>query len=143
PPSPRNGSPRRPGPAAAAPAPAPAMTRFVMSTDRAVDLAIQAAEVARGGEVFVFKMPVARLGDLVEATIAWAAPRARLDPAAVAVVPMAVRAGEKGYEELMTQDESTRAYDIGEMFAVLPSIDLHPEVAAGYREWPAAPIGAY
>jgi hypothetical protein len=38
----------------------PEMTRFVMSVDRAVELAIQAAEIARGGEVFVFKMPVAR-----------------------------------------------------------------------------------
>jgi FlaA1/EpsC-like NDP-sugar epimerase len=121
----------------------PTMTRFVMSTDRAVDLAIQAAEIARGGEVFVFKMPVARLGDLVASTVAWAAPRSGLDPAAVDVVPMAVRAGEKGYEELMTQDESTRAYDIGEMYAVLPSIDLNPEVAASYRDWPAAPVAAY
>ena len=39
----------------------PTMTRFVMTTDRAVELAMAAAEVARGGEVFVFKMPVARL----------------------------------------------------------------------------------
>jgi UDP-N-acetylglucosamine 4,6-dehydratase/5-epimerase len=121
----------------------PTMTRFVMSTDRAVDLAIEAAEIARGGEVFVFKMPVARLGDMVAATIAYAAPRAGLDPAAVRTVAMAARAGEKGYEELMTQDESSRAYDIGQMYAVLPSIDLHPEVAAAYRERPAAPIGAY
>ena len=42
---------------------------------------------------------------------------------------MAARAGEKAYEELMTEDESTRAYDIGEMYAVLPSIDVHPEVS--------------
>ena len=30
------------------------------------------------------------------------------------------RPGEKAYEELMTEDESTRARDIGEMYAVLP-----------------------
>ena len=56
---------------------------------------------------------------------------------------MAPRAGEKAYEELMTADESTRAYDIGEMYAVLPSIDVHPTVAAAYRDAPAAPVGAY
>ena len=38
----------------------PAITRFVMSTDWAVDLALEAARVARCGEVFVFKMPAAR-----------------------------------------------------------------------------------
>ena len=121
----------------------PSMTRFVMTTDRAVELAIRVAEVARGGEVFVFKMPVARLADLVSATIAHAAPIAGLEPAAIATEAMAARAGEKGYEELMTQDESTRAYDVGEMYAVLPSIDLHPHVAEAYRDAQAAPIGAY
>lgn len=121
----------------------PSMTRFVMTTDRAVELAIRAAQAARGGEVFVFKMPVARLADLVTATIAHAAPRAGLDPASIAVESMASRAGEKGYEELMTEDESTRAYDVGEMYAVLPSIDVHPLVAEAYRDMPAAPVGAY
>jgi UDP-N-acetylglucosamine 4,6-dehydratase/5-epimerase len=43
----------------------PAMTRFVMSTDRAVELAIRAAAVARGGEVLVFKINVTRLAELV------------------------------------------------------------------------------
>ena len=58
----------------------PAMTRFVMSTDRAVELAIQAAEIARGGEVFVFKMPAARLDDLIAAAIDVVAPAARPGP---------------------------------------------------------------
>jgi UDP-N-acetylglucosamine 4,6-dehydratase len=121
----------------------PSMTRFVMSTDRAVELAIRATDVAVGGEVFVFKMPVARLADLVSATIAHAAPQAGLDPATIATSTMAPRAGEKAYEELMTHDESTRAYDIGEMYAVLPSIDVHPMVADAYRAATQAPIGAY
>ena len=83
----------------------PSMTRFVMSTDRAVELAIRAAEVAHGGEVFVFKMPVARLADLVSATIAHAAGDAGVDPATISTTMMDARAGEKGFEELMTEDE--------------------------------------
>ena len=121
----------------------PSMTRFVMTTDRAVELAIRAAEVARGGEVFVFKMPVARLADLVSATIAHAARAAGHDPAAIETTTMAARAGEKAYEELMTEDESKRAYDIGEMYAVLPSIERHPEIIEAYRDVPPAPAGAY
>jgi FlaA1/EpsC-like NDP-sugar epimerase len=121
----------------------PSMTRFVMTTDRAVELAIRAAEVARGGEVFVFKMPVARLADLVSATIAHVTATGGLDPATIETATISPRAGEKAYEELMTEDESTRAYDIGEMYAVLPSIDLYPEVSDAYRDLPAAPVGAY
>ncbi len=121
----------------------PAMTRFVMTTDRAVELAVAAAEIARGGEVFVFKMPAARLSDLVAATIAHVAPASGRDPASIEIVSMPARAGEKAFEELMTQDESARARDIGDMYAVLPSIELDPGVAAHYRDTPGAPVGAY
>jgi FlaA1/EpsC-like NDP-sugar epimerase len=121
----------------------PAMTRFVMSTDRAVELAIRAAAVAHGGEVFVFKMPAARLADLVTAAIDVVAPANGLDPATITTRTIEPRPGEKPYEELMTEDESNRAYDVGEMFAVLPSIESHPDVVAAYGAEPAAPVGAY
>jgi UDP-N-acetylglucosamine 4,6-dehydratase len=121
----------------------PTMTRFVMSTDRAVELAIRAAEIARGGEVFVFKMPAARLADLVSAAIDIVTRANGLDPAAIATQAIDSRPGEKAYEELMTEDESSRAHDIGEMFAVLPSIDSHPDVVAAYSTVARAPVGAY
>ena len=121
----------------------PTMTRFVMTTDRAVELAIRAAEVARGGEVFVFKMPAARLADLVGAAIDIVAPTRDLDPRAIATATIDPRPGEKAYEELMTEDESTRAHDIGDMFAVLPSIESRREVVDAYRDSPPAPVGAY
>ncbi len=121
----------------------PEMTRFVMSTDRAVDLAIQTAHAARGGEVFVFKMPAVRLDDLIAAAIDVVAPMHDLEPSAIARQTIEPRAGEKDYEELMTEDESRRAYDVGEMYAVLPSIELDPGVRAAYAERPSAPVGAY
>jgi FlaA1/EpsC-like NDP-sugar epimerase len=115
----------------------------VMTTDRAVELAIRAAEVARGGEVFVFKMPAAGLTELVAAAIAVAAPASGRDPASIGMVSIEQRPGEKAYEELMTEDESRRAFDIGEMYAVMPSIESRPEVLEAYREAPSAPVGAY
>ncbi len=121
----------------------PAMTRFVMTADRAVDLAIAAAGIARGGEVFVFKMPTVRLDDLITATIDLVAPLHDLEPLAITRQSIEPRAGEKVYEELMTEDESTRAHDIGEMYAVLPSIEIEPRVRAAYGERPPAPVGAY
>ncbi len=121
----------------------PSMTRFIMSTDRAVELAIKAAEIARGGEVFVFKMPSARLDDLISAAIDVVAPANGLDPATIERLAIELRAGEKAYEELMTEDESARAVDIGDMYALLPSIEVAPAVLAAYADLAPAPIGAY
>ena len=121
----------------------PAMTRFVMTTARAVDLALQAAFLARGGEVFVFKMPVVTLADLVRATIEVVARRVGRDPASILTRSIDVRPGEKPYEELMTAEESTRARDIGAMYAVLPAIESHQDVLDAYRDAPRPEIGAY
>ena len=100
----------------------PTMTRFVMTTDRAVELAIRAAgrsPAAARSSCSRCRSP--RLADLVAATIDVVAPRgaASIRPRSP---PSRSRrdAGEKAYEELMTEDESTRARDIGEMYAVLP-----------------------
>jgi FlaA1/EpsC-like NDP-sugar epimerase len=121
----------------------PSMTRFVMTTRRAVELAVKAADIARGGEVFVFKMPVATLSDLVASTIDVVAPMAGRDPASIGTRAVDVRPGEKSYEELMTAEESTRARDIGDMYVVLPAIEAHPEVLAAYADAPRPEIGAY
>jgi FlaA1/EpsC-like NDP-sugar epimerase len=121
----------------------PEMTRFIMSVDRAVDLAIKASDIAHGGEVFVFKMPAARLDDLITATIEVVAPLNGIDPASIGREPLEPRAGEKGYEELMTEDEASRAVDLGDMFAVLPSIEVTADVRAAYADLPSAPAGAY
>jgi FlaA1/EpsC-like NDP-sugar epimerase len=121
----------------------PLMTRFVMTPQRAVELAVRAAEVARGGEVFVFKMPAVLLSDLVTATIQVVAPTCGRDPASIATTQIEPRPGEKRYEELMTEDESTRARDVGDMLAVLPSIEIRQAVIDAYRDSPLGPVGAY
>ena len=47
----------------------PEMTRFMMSSQEAIDLVLKAARIAKGGEVFVLKMPVIKLIDLAEVVI--------------------------------------------------------------------------
>jgi UDP-N-acetylglucosamine 4,6-dehydratase len=121
----------------------PSMTRFVMSTDRAVELAMKAAAIAQGGEVFVFKMPVARLGDLVDATIDHYLALLNRAGERVERSTIGPRPGEKPFEELMTEDESRRARDIGDMYVLLPALDHHTELAAAYGEALPAMVGAY
>jgi FlaA1/EpsC-like NDP-sugar epimerase len=121
----------------------PAMTRFVMTTDHAVQLALKAAHLAKGGEVFVFKMPVARLADLVAATIDVIAVRHGHDPAAIGTRAIEARPGEKRYEELMTDEESLRARDIGDMFVVLPAIEGSQATQEAYAGVARPASGAY
>lgn len=119
------------------------MTRFVMTTSRAVELAVKASGQAKGGEVFVFKMPVAKVGDLANAAISVGAPLSGRRPEDIQITSIETRPGEKAYEELMTEEESTRARDIGDMYVVLPAIEARTAVIEAYRDAPAAPIGAY
>jgi formylglycine-generating enzyme required for sulfatase activity len=88
-------------------------------------------------------MPIARLGDLVAAAIEVFSPLYGRDPAAIETRSLAPRPGEKSYEELMTEDESRRAVDLGEMLAVLPAIDTGRSMVDAYGEAPPAPVGAY
>ena len=100
----------------------PNMTRFVISISRAVDLVLKAAEMADGGEIFILKMPSVRIGDLAEAMIEELAPKYGHDPTKILVEIINARAGEKIYEELMTEEESKKANEIDDMFVILPSL---------------------
>jgi UDP-N-acetylglucosamine 4,6-dehydratase len=97
------------------------MTRFVMSIPRAVDLVLKAAEIARGGEIFIFKMRTLRIGDLAEAMIEELAPHYGYDPKSIRREVSGKRAGEKMYEELLTEDESINVSETEDMFIVTPA----------------------
>ena len=99
----------------------PDMTRFVMSIPKAVELVLEAAGMARGGEVFIFKMRALRTGDLAEAMIEELAPRYGYDPKSVKVEISGRRAGEKVYEELLTEDEAMNVSETDDMFIVAPA----------------------
>jgi UDP-N-acetylglucosamine 4,6-dehydratase len=96
----------------------PNMTRFVMSIPKAVDLVLKSAEMARGGEIFIFKMPALRIGDLAEAMIEELAPRYGHNPKSIKTEISGKRAGEKTYEELLTEDEALDASETKDMFII-------------------------
>ena len=97
------------------------MTRFVMSIPKAVELVLKAAEIAQGGEIFIFKMPALRIGDLAEAMIDELAPQYGYNPESIKVEISGKRAGEKIYEELLTADEAINASETEDMFIITPA----------------------
>jgi len=99
----------------------PEMTRFIMSIKEAVQLVIDSALLARGGEVFVTKMPVIRIQDLAEVMINELASDYGYRPEGISVKNIGVKPGEKMYEELMNLEETRRAWELQRYFVVHPA----------------------
>ncbi|MBI2725898.1 MAG: SDR family NAD(P)-dependent oxidoreductase [Polaromonas sp.] len=99
----------------------PEMTRFVMTLKEAVSLVIESTFMARGGEVFVTKMPVARIADLASVLIEKLAPVYGRRAEDIELRVVGVKAGEKMYEELMNEEEVRRTVELDRYFAVLPA----------------------
>ncbi len=99
----------------------PKMTRFIMTIEESVRLVLAAGLLAKGGEVFVTKMPVVRIKDLAEVMIEMLAPKFGHNPDNIELKYVGSRPGEKLYEELMTSEEATRAVELEDMYSVLPS----------------------
>jgi FlaA1/EpsC-like NDP-sugar epimerase len=111
------------------------MTRFIMSIKEAVQLVIDSAALARGGEVFVTKMPVIRIKDLAEVMIEELAPKYGQDPANINIETIGVKPGEKMYEELMNVEEMRRSWELERYFAVMPAFpSIYRDIAYRYPD---------
>ena len=109
------------------------MTRFVMSIEDAVKLVLNSSSLARGGEVFITKMPVFRIEDLAKAMIAELAPRYGYEPKQIEIREVGTKPGEKLYEELMSQEETRRAIELNHYFSVLPAFKgIYEEIHYDY-----------
>jgi UDP-N-acetylglucosamine 4,6-dehydratase/5-epimerase len=95
------------------------MSRYVMTIDEAANLVIEAGSRMFGGEVFVTKMRALRILDLAKAMsqmITKQEPEVNITGS---------RPGEKLYEELVTDEEIPRTFDLEHLLVVLPSADSH------------------
>lgn len=101
----------------------PTMTRFMMSMSQAVDLVFESVEMAQGGEVFIFKMPVVNILDLAEVLIEGLAPKYGHKRENIGIKIIGTKPGEKMYEELMTEDEALRSLEREDMFIIIPEMN--------------------
>lgn len=118
------------------------MTRFMMTLHQAVSLIIDAAEKSHGGEAFVLKMPVIRLLDLVHVVVEESCKKFGIDLNSIKIENIGLRAGERRFEELMTYEESQIAYDLGNMYAVIPNTYVG-ELDKYYKLKKKAKAGSY
>lgn len=95
----------------------PTMTRFIMTLEQAVSLVMESVSLAKGGEVFVTKMPIMQIQELAEVMIEELAER----PEEIKLSVIGSKPGEKLYEELMNDEETRRTVELPNYFVVLPA----------------------
>jgi FlaA1/EpsC-like NDP-sugar epimerase len=95
------------------------MTRFIMGIHEAVRLVLDSVALARGGEIFVTKMPIIKIHDLAEVMIAHYAKTRPADHPTSPIKEIGIKQGEKLYEELMTIPESGKALELNRYFVLL------------------------
>ena len=91
----------------------PAMTRFNISLQAGVDMVMFAIETHLGGEIFIPKTPSYRILDIAEA----------IAPECEKPV-VGIRPGEKLHEEMITDTDSLNTIDLGNYYAILPSVSF-------------------
>lgn len=96
----------------------PEMTRFVMTLEEAVALVLESVWMAVGGEVFITKMPVARIEDIASVMVKRLSKEKDMSIEIIGQKP-----GEKMYEELMNDEEVRRTYELDKFFVVLSAFD--------------------
>ena len=84
------------------------MTRFNITLDEGVNMVLWAIESAKGGEIFVPKIPSYKIETIAKAI----APNAK-------IVYVGIRAGEKIHEEMITESDSLNTIDIGKYYVIL------------------------
>jgi FlaA1/EpsC-like NDP-sugar epimerase len=104
---------------------------------------MKVSENCLGGEIFILKMPVIKLEDLVEVVIEETCRKYNIGLHEVKIETIGIRPGEKLYEELMTEEESKFAFDLGKMYAVCPVTYNTEKFREFYKHCNQADIGSY
>ncbi len=89
----------------------PLMTRFIMSLEEAVELVLFAFTNAKTGDIMVQKAPACTIEVLTQAV-------KELFHAESETKVIGIRHGEKMYETLLTNEECSRAFDLGTYYRV-------------------------
>lgn len=106
----------------------PDMTRFWLTPTQAARFVLSSLAMARGGEVFVPKVPSAKIIDLATA---FAQPFTEWEV-------IGLRGAEKIGEALVSPDEGMWTIDIGDRYAILPADPQWPGAAwPGHERMPA------
>lgn len=87
------------------------MTRFLLTIDQAVDTILAALESARPGEIYVPKIPAARVVDIAQAL---------MEGKDLPITYTGIRPGEKVHEILVSEEERPRTVERNGYYVITP-----------------------
>ncbi len=96
------------------------MTRFWITLEEGVKLVLNGLHVMKGGEIFIPKIPSARITDMCNAI----APEREVEF-------IGIRPGEKLHETLISEDEARHTYNMDDYYVICP----HTSCKADYIEY--------
>jgi len=102
------------------------MTRFFITLPEAINLLFKAVQDSVGGEIFVIKMPSAKITDLAKVMID------ELGNKDTKIRVTGIRPGEKIHELLVSRYEVGRVIEKGDYFLILPLIKI-PSIEKKYK----------
>lgn len=111
------------------------MTRFLMRISDAVQLILNAGTLAKGGEIFILKMPAVSIIDLANALRDRMILRGTCKSGDIAIQETGKRKGEKLFEELLTDDDAEYAKDCGTFLVINPNSVEQTEPGARLKSY--------
>ena len=104
------------------------MTRFFMSIEQASKLVLEAADLSRGGEIFILKMPSIKIIDLARLFI-----KKHYSGKKIKMQFVGNRPGEKIHECLLEHDEKDHYIFSNEtMYVVAPKFNIYDQTRISY-----------
>lgn len=113
------------------------MTRFFLTLPEAIELLLNAAKAAIGGETFVMKMNACLILDLAEVLME------QLSDQPLAVKDVGIRPGEKLHEVLISSHEIPYTYQYNEKYFVILPGNATPSLYEHYRHLPKSTFTQY
>ena len=105
------------------------MTRFNISLQAGVDLVMYAIGHHLGGEIFIPKIPSYHIVDVAKAI----APN-------IPLVEVGIRPGEKLHGEMITVTDALNTIDLGQYYAILPSVSFKHQREEYLQHHQAVPV---
>jgi len=99
------------------------MVRYFMTINDAVRLILKTTNIAKGGEVFILKMPALKIFDLAEVLIEEYCKKFKKDINKIKIKEINKNSCEKIYESLIMSTEAEYALELNKMYVVPMSIN--------------------